>query len=77
MRLYDKEECLNFFKLIETQKFKKKMKTKILYIFRNVESHRDDTLDFIEIQKIKKIYNNGKLCGQLNKKYIIQEYVRD
>lgn len=47
------------------------MKTKILYIFKNVESHKFEKIDFIEIQKLKRLYASGKKCGKVNKKYII------
>lgn len=77
MRLYKKNECARFFQLIETEDFKKKMKTNIIYIFRNVESHRDETLDFIEIQKLKKIYKSGQLCGKIKRKFVISEYFRN
>lgn len=32
------------------------MKTKILYNLYNINSNKKETLDFIEIQKLKKIY---------------------
>jgi hypothetical protein len=77
MRLYVEKECKSFFELIKTKKFKKDMKTKILFVFQNVESYREETLDFIELQKLKKIYKEGSLCGRLKNKYIIQEYIRN
>lgn len=76
-RLYVKNECSSFFELIGSKRFKKEMKTKILYVFNNVESHREEKLDFIELQKLKKIYKDGELCGKFKNKYLIQEYVRD
>lgn len=35
------------------------MKTKIIYIFKNIESQKSEKIDFIEIQKLKKLYKEG------------------
>jgi hypothetical protein len=53
------------------------MKTKTVYILKNVESSNEQKLDNIEIHKIKKIYKNGDSCGSSSHKHLIQEYVSE
>ena len=75
-RLYDKEECEKFFNVIKTKNFKKKMRQENVYVWKNVESHSEHVIDYIEIVKLNRIYKRGADCGKLKKKNIIQSYIK-
>ena len=74
-RLYRKKECKAFFAYIQTPKFKKDMKFKNVFVYKNVESHSEVMIDYIELLKLNRIYEKGMKCGELKYKYIVQEYI--
>lgn len=74
-RLYKANECKAFFSYVQTSKFKKDMKVKNVFVLKNVESHNEQMVDYIELLKLNRIYENGNKCGELKNKYLIQEYV--
>ena len=76
-RLYKSKECKSFFSYIQTAKFKKDMKTKNVFVLKNVESHNEQIIDYIELLKLSKIYEKGSKCGELKNKYLVQEYIHN
>lgn len=76
-RLYNAKECKAFFGYIQTAKFKRDMKTKNVFVYKNVESHAEQVIDYIELVKLNKIYEKGSKCGELKFKYLVQSYVEN
>ena len=76
-RLYKKKECDKFFEILNSKKFHREMKTRTLYVLKNIDSSNEQKLDHIEIHKLKRVYKNGALCGVSQHKHLIQNYISD
>lgn len=75
MRLYKKKECQMFFSIIKRKGFKNKMKTRIMYDLKNLDSDYEKNLDFLNLQKLNSLYKGGKLCGKVKQKYLLRNYI--
>jgi hypothetical protein len=76
-RLYKKKECDSFFEVLNSKKFHREMKTRTLFVLKNIDSSNEQKLDHIEIHKLKRTYKNGALCGVSQNKHLIQNYIAD
>ena len=75
LRLFNRKECKAFFKLSNKKRFRKMMKRETLYTVKNLDTDREISLDFEELQKLNTKYNSGKLCGKLEAKLFMREYI--
>ena len=73
-RLYDVVECVLFFETLASKRFKTLMKHRIVYLIKNADHSREDSLDFLEVHKLMRIYKKGSLCGQIKNRNVVQEY---
>jgi hypothetical protein len=78
-RLYMKNECENYFHLINDPSFKELMKSETYFIWKDVLSKKEVKLDFFEHHNLNSVYRKGDLCGKRNKKArdVIQKYITD
>lgn len=74
-RLYNQLECKTFFEILESKKFKNSMRNRMVFFIKSADHSRNNALDFLEIHKLMKIYKKGALCGLIENKNLIQEYI--
>lgn len=75
MRLNKKKECKMFFSIVNKKRFKNKMKTRITYNLKNLDSDYETNLDFLELQKLNALYKKGELCGKIKQKFLLRNYI--
>jgi len=80
--LYDKEDCENFFNILNSVEYEEAKKEKHILFIRKIASgsHRGEgvqPVDKAEEDDLKAIYENGKLCGISKKNYIVQSYIHN
>ena len=78
--LSEKEECEEFFAIFNSEEYKQKKEAqRIVYIRKKgAGAHRGlgvQPVNDIEEAEIRKIWSNGKGCGNVTKNYIIQHYI--
>ena len=81
-RLYDREECLEFFKILLSNKYEEKIKTEpIQYIVKNGHSAHQglgvSLLDANKTTELNKEYKKELLCGQINNSLLVQDYIKN
>lgn len=76
-RLYNKEECENYFNLINDPSFRELLKSKVYFIRKDILSKKEIKLSFFEDHNLNSIYKRGQLCGKRLRKSrdIIQKYI--
>jgi len=80
--LDEKEDCENFFRILNSYEYEEGKKEKHILFIRKIASgaHRGEgvqPVDKGEEADLRKIYENGKKCGAVQKNYIIQTYVHN
>jgi len=80
--LSNKKECDDFFRIINSAEYKiQKDERRIVYIRKvGSGSHRGEGVQPVnakEEKELRKLYNNGELCGTVDKNYLIQHYVHN
>jgi len=80
--LYEKEDCQNFFKILNSVEYEETKKEKHIVFIRKIASasHRGEgvqPVDKAEEEDLKMIYENGRKCGAVDKNYIVQTYVHN
>jgi len=76
-RLYDRIECKAFFKKTSTKDYFNSMKTSSQYVWKIPEEKKTVLLDYLEDTKLKETYTNGKDCGKLQDRQLVQTNVND
>jgi len=80
--LYEKEDCESFFRILNSVEYEEAKKEKHLLFMRKIASgaHRGEgvqPVDKTEEADLKRMYGNGKKCGNVKKNYIIQSYIHN
>ena len=80
--MYNREDCEDFFAEFNSQEYQRlKAEQSIVYIRKvGVGSHRGEGVQPVndkEEAKLREMYGNGKLCGQVKRNYILQTYVHN
>lgn len=75
LRLFNKNECQTFFETSKKKKFLKMMRTKTLYTIKNMNSEKEYSLDYMELQRLNTKFQGGNLCGKIEDKLILREYI--
>jgi len=80
--LYNKEHCKDFFKILNSKQYKQLKKERTIVYIRKIaaRSHRGEGVQPVnqkEEDALKELYGNGKLCGNVTKSYIVQNYVHN
>ena len=82
MFLYNKEDCVQFFNILESAQYKQlKDDRRIIYIRKiGAGAHSGTGVQPVNDEEeltLKKTFNNGLLCGQVKTNFIIQHYVHN
>jgi len=80
--LYNEEHCKDFFKILNSKGYKQLKKERTIVYIRKIaaRSHRGEGVQPVnqkEEDALKELYGNGKLCGNITKSYIVQNYVHN
>ena len=80
--LYDKEDCKEFFTALNSENYQRlKEERKIVYIRKvGKGAHMGEGVqpfNDVEEAELRKIYDNGNLCGQVSLNYLIQNYIHN
>ena len=78
--LYDKEQCISFFREFSSQEYQKlKEERRIVYIRKiGFGSHKAKGVEPVigdEETNLRKLYESGNACGTVDTNYVIQSYV--
>ena len=78
-RLYVKEECENYFNLINDHSFRDLLKSQIYFIRKEISLKKDTPLSYFEDHNLNALYKRGLMCGKRIGKTrdIIQKYISD
>ena len=82
INLFNKTDCQNFFKLINSEQYKKQKEEQTILFIRKagVGAHQGKTVfpvDEEQERKLREEYKNGSLCGRTNKSDLIQSYIQN
>ena len=82
MFLYNKEDCIQFFNILESAQYKQlKRDRSIIYIRKiGAGAHSGTGVQPVNDEEeltLKKTFNNGQLCGEVKTNFIIQHYVHN
>jgi len=80
--LYNEETCKEFFTILNSTQYKKLKKERHIVFIRKIatHSHRGEGVQPVhaqEEQELRRIYDNGNLCGNVTKNYIVQNYIHN
>ena len=80
--LYDKEDCANFFEMLESAQYKaQKEERRIIYIRKKGSGAHSGVgvqpVNEEEEAALRKTYKNGELCGEIKANTIIQQYIHN
>lgn len=76
-RLYKRVECKMFFKKTNLKEYFDNLKSSSQYVWKIPAEKKTLTLDYLEDTKLKETYSNGKDCGKLEDKQLVQTSVSD
>lgn len=74
-----KEECENYFNLINDPSFRDLLKSKVYFIRKDIITKKEVKLSFFEDHNLNSLYKRGQLCGKRIRKSrdIIQKYISE
>lgn len=75
LRLHKKKECKLFFSIANKPRFRSKMKRRITFSLKNLDSDYETPLDVFELQKLNRLYKRGERCGELKQKFLLRNYI--
>ena len=80
--LYNKEDCEAFFSILNSTEYIKLKEERNIVFIRKIatHSHRGEGVQPVHAQEeesLRKTYENGNLCGNITKNFIVQNYVHN
>lgn len=76
-RLYNKQECNEFFAIAQTEDYKMGLLDRFSYRRKVIVEGSQNKIDAFEDRKLRALYKNGRECGRRTEKEIVQENIHN